>query len=61
MNHQHIFPVLQAFDNGKPRLLFLFSIFINDLRSFLNAHALKGITCDINYEDITSYFKILIC
>ena len=45
---------------GNPVSFFLFSIFINDLRSFLNAHALKGITCDINYEDITSYFKILI-
>ena len=39
---------------------FLFTIFINDLRSFLDKCALKGIDCDINYEEITSYFKILI-
>ena len=53
-----MFPVFQAF----VKVPFLFSIFINALRSFLNAYALKCITCNINYEDIAmlSYFKIFI-
>ena len=54
------FPCYSGVRQGENMSPFLFTIFINDLRSFLDKCALKGIDCDINYEEITSYFKILI-
>ena len=39
---------------------FLFSIFLNDLKAFLRAHNVNGITCNIGYEDVSVYLKILI-
>ena len=54
------FPCYSGVRQGENMSPFLFTIFINDLQSFLDKCALKGIDCDINYEEITSYFKILI-
>ena len=38
----------------------LFSLFLNDLEDFLNAHHCKGISVDYTDEDIRLYLKILI-
>ena len=38
----------------------LFSLFLNDLEDYLNAHHCKGISVDYTDEDISVYLKILI-
>ena len=54
------FPCYSGVRQGKNLSPFLFTVLINDFRSFLDRYALRGVDCDINYEEITSYFKILI-
>ena len=39
---------------------FLFTIYLNHLEDYLFSRNVNGSACDINYEDIASYLKILV-
>ncbi|MEW8547740.1 MAG: reverse transcriptase domain-containing protein, partial [Candidatus Thiodiazotropha sp.] len=39
---------------------FLFSIFLNDLEMYLLSQNVQGVTCDINYDEISVYLKLLV-
>lgn len=39
---------------------FLFSVFLNDLESYLRNKEISGITCDINNDELRSYLQIFI-
>ena len=54
------FKCLSGLRQGENMSPFLFSIFLNDLKGFLRAHTVNGITCNIGYEDISVYLKIVI-
>ena len=57
---QHFSNAYRASDRGEICLHFFFSIFLNDLRAFLRARNVNGITCNIGYEYVSVYLKILI-
>ena len=59
-NLSAFFKCLSGFQPGEICLHFFFLIFLNDLKAFLSAHNVNGITCNIGYEDISVYLKYLI-